>query len=327
MNPTVVQHDHARVHDTWRPVLAGRLLLPTPASVAAAILLAAVLMEAPEEMFDVMEIDLSGGSITIVRTGAFQDLLKLVKIDLTYNDITSIEANAFSNLPQLTTLDLTRNVIASIETNAFSNPPLMTVPKVDPSFWDTDSVAKQYYCQKVTLTEVPTFVNKDVTDINLSGDYYYGRGDRGSITIVRTGAFQDLLKLVTIDLSSNAITLIEANSFSNLAQLTTIDLSNNTITLVGINAFSNLPQLTMLKGVSDNFWQTAGVAEKCVQAQDAQPKCVYDDEEYCQEVTLRKVPTFVNKDVTEIDLSGYDDYTMNSINIVRAGAFQDLLKL
>lgn len=95
------------------------------------------------------------------------------------------------------------------------------------------------------------------------GDYYYYR--RGSITIVRTGAFQDLLKLVKIDLTYNEITSVEDNAFSNLPQLTELNLGGNDITLFGANAFSNLTQLTMLKGASA-LWQTGSVADMCVQA-------------------------------------------------------------
>eukprot|EP00729_Bicosta_minor_P023638 gene23638-8960_t len=69
---------------------------------------------------------------------------------------------------------------------------------------------------------------------------------KASITILRAGAFQDLLKLVTIDLILNGITLIEADAFSNLPQLSFIDLSDNSITIVRTGTFQDLPMLVQI---------------------------------------------------------------------------------
>eukprot|EP00729_Bicosta_minor_P023637 gene23637-8959_t len=165
------------------------------------------------------------------------------------------------------------------------------------------SVAAAFLVAAV-LMEAPEQMRVKAQSSNTQGDFSGNYDSKGSIIIVRAGALKDLPQLVTIDLNNNDITLIEANAFSNLPRLTKLDVSGNAITVVDANAFSNLPQLAMLKGDA-SFWQTAGPVGKSAVAVKCKPECDWlgrgsdGDGDYCQEVALTEVPTFVNKDVTD----------------------------
>lgn len=165
MNPTVAQHDHARVHDAWRQVPAGRLLSPTPASVAAAFLVAAVLMEAPEQMLvkaqssDTQGLcDTSGTVFEVVEGSCSADTPVLCcngeKCILWWwinrygdcgdgSDETAVPFSQCAAEREASPIE-TRTVVA------------VTCKS---KCYDDD------HCQEVALTEVPTFVSKDVTEM------------------------------------------------------------------------------------------------------------------------------------------------------------------
>jgi len=185
---------------------------------------------------DVTEIDLSGepafgydvaaiyNSITIVRAGAFQNLLKLVTIALDYNIIVSIEANAFSNLPQVTAIRLEGNAITSIEANSFSNLPQLTTLELQRN--SITSIEANSFSNLPQLTTLFLYMN--------------------AFTIIAANSFSNLLQLTTLELYANAITSIEAEAFSDLLQLKTLKLNRNLIISIEANAFSNLPKLEEL---------------------------------------------------------------------------------
>ena len=167
--PLLVQHDHARVHDAWRPVPARRLLSPTPASVAAAFLAAAVLMEAPEQMFVKAQsrdtrglCDTSG---TVVG-GVVEGSCSVDRPVLCCNGEKCIERSWINNGRDSCGDGSDETAVPFSQCAAEREAsPIETRTAVAVTCKPRCGSYDEDYCQEATLTEVPTFVNKDVTEM------------------------------------------------------------------------------------------------------------------------------------------------------------------
>lgn len=202
----------------------------------------------------------SKGSIIIVRAGALKDLPQLVTIDLNNNDITLIEANAFSNLPRLTKLDVSGNAITVVDANAFSNLPQLAMLKGDASFWQTAGPVGKC-AQASSQTQTAAFT------------LWCNQGCDTSGTVVE------------------ALEGVERSCSDD----------NPVLCCNG-----RCGEQTWIMGSTNDCdkWSSrcaaAAVAVKCKPECDWLGRGSNGDGDYCQEVALTEVPTFVNKDVTDM---------------------------
>ena len=87
------------------------------------------------------------------------------------------------------------------------------------------------------LTDIPTDITEDVTEINLSSN---------RITLLKYNIFHKLSLCTEINLSNNDISEIEPGAFFGLTSLTWLSLGQNQLDQLSVNMFSGLVRWLVL---------------------------------------------------------------------------------
>lgn len=157
-------------------------------------------------------LDLSHNEINYTKN-VFNELYTN-EIDLSCNKIQFLFSNSFTNVKGLRKLKLSNCLIQIIEVDAFSG--LDSLEDLDLSY------------NRMFILETNNFSNMPILSLNLDGNF---------ITAIMSKAFNNLTRLVEINLFKRGIKSIETKAFHNLPSLQTIDLRNNSISSIPRNLF------------------------------------------------------------------------------------------
>ncbi|KAH6926694.1 hypothetical protein HPB50_021209 [Hyalomma asiaticum] len=169
---------------------------------------------------------LRSNKVTNVAPGAFHHLVQLTSLDLSGNSIANLSGSYFARHSVLEVLNLSKNNIAAIST-LFNR--IRSIKEINLSFNRIVDISVAFN----GLTELRVLLLKS-----------------NKISSIPDGTFQDNIRLVRIDLTSNDIAWIGRNAFKGLLTLKMLRLHRNRITSLNFSA-SNLPELQYF-GASHN---------------------------------------------------------------------------
>ena len=163
-----------------------------------------------------LQLDLSGNSLTALEADALQNLPKLVRLDLSANEIASVHSNAFDHVPDLRTLSLRGNRLAAVDVTMFAK--LVKLERLDLG----DNL----------LTSLPAGAAGGAFDGVAKLQWLSLRGN--AITEIPLQTFNRPLELRSLDLFDNAIPRFDTRTWDNLTHLEVLRLSNATQADVGV---------------------------------------------------------------------------------------------
>uniref|UniRef100_T1GQR7 TIR domain-containing protein n=1 Tax=Megaselia scalaris TaxID=36166 RepID=T1GQR7_MEGSC len=139
---------------------------------------------------------------TVPENWGASRLLRLQQLNLQHNNITQISADAFTGLSSLRILNLSNNHLESLPNDIFAN-------------------------------------NKDLREVHLKNNELYD---------LPRGIFHHLEQLLILDLSGNQLTShhVDNNTFSGLMRLIVLNLASNALTRIGAKTFKELYFLQIL---------------------------------------------------------------------------------
>lgn len=189
---------------------------------------------------DILEHDEAGGSCQ----------LELRELDLSNNDLNTVPAKVFSSLRRLRKLYLHNNEISVVAEMALYNLQVLQVLNLSgnkivslpPELLQNVSDLVELYLHNNSLTVLPLglltglqqLLVLDLSHNELTNDWVDGE------------TFEDLIRLVVLNLSNNRMTRVDAITFRNLYSLQVLRLEHNAIEAVADNAFSSMYNLHTL---------------------------------------------------------------------------------
>lgn len=141
---------------------------------------------------------LNGNSLPQLTGDTFKNNERIEYLDLSYNAITHIELSTFYGMKRLRAVDLSFNMIREFDKNTFRSNQQLT--KINLS--------------RNTIERVQRLISDSLTYLNLSWS---------EVLTIDKDAFDDLPKLIELDLSNNLINEFPSNMQSPLLQI--LDLS------------------------------------------------------------------------------------------------------
>ena len=193
-------------------------------------------------------LDLSGESITSLKSGDFAGLSALQTLRLQNNQLTALPADIFSGLAALETLGLENNQLQSVPGNVFSGL----------------SKLRQLYLYRNRLTGLPAGIFSGLSQLDslllsnnriasLPANVFSGLSSleaiwlsENELTSLPAGVFAGLSSLQTLYLNNNELTSLRADEFAGLSALQTLWLNSNAFTSLPAGLFSGLSALQRL---------------------------------------------------------------------------------
>ena len=202
---------------------------------------------------------ISGNNIMRLRAGAFSGVRNLTKMRIYKNNISSIDGRAFEGLTSLDMLYLFEEHLSSFEKGIFGYLPYLTtlsmrvkqieIPQREICLLKHLSRLKLSLFQFSTARFLPCFEEliklrtlslSFVKQSNLSRETFYPfRNTLTALHIVGCGLsrlhsemFNDLSRLIQLDLSQNKITSLPSNIFAPLTRLAELDIADNKLKVI-----------------------------------------------------------------------------------------------
>ena len=212
-------------------------------------------------------------NITRLRADAFSELHKLTTMRITNNNIQSIDERAFEGLAAIEYLCLFEEVLSSFEIGVFRFFTNLTVLKMGVKLTEVPQreicVLKRLRVLKLVLFQFPAAIFhpcfEELTELrvlslsfmelrNLSRATFHPL--RASLTQLRliscglrrlqVDLFNNLSRLVLLDLSRNAISSLQSNIFAPLIQLAQLNIAENKLKVISGELLRPLRYLTQL---------------------------------------------------------------------------------
>lgn len=231
---------------------------------------------------DLEVLDLSNNALTELGQKQLESQKVLRWLNLSFNAIGSLESRAFLGLGQLEVLDLRNNELASVEAAVFSD--LTELADLDLSYNRIERLSDECFASLGRLRSLDLSHNRlqqlapspgswsplsgSLLQLDLSHNLLAqldgGDGGLSALTELRQlslagnqlhhihfAAFDGLVRLMEMDLSSNRLEYVPSDALSPLGgSLRSLDLSSNYMSHVGSGAFAELVQLESLR-ISD----------------------------------------------------------------------------
>ncbi|XP_061559239.1 transforming growth factor beta activator LRRC32-like isoform X1 [Phycodurus eques] len=216
-----------------------------------------------------VELSLSGNSITKIAQNTFNGALSLRKISLHDNIILEIEDGAFDSLDGLSELDLSKNSIACITDFNLSRLRALNLSRNSLELFQSTRSAEPYHLAFLDLSEnkLPYFpllpTNNAIRHLDLS------RNRLQSVDVMDmadTKMSETVLKhLRHLDLSFNQLTGLPQSFFNTMMLLEVLNVSNNCIVSFSVTDKDLLPTVKIVN-FSYNSLQRLSLREGTLQA-------------------------------------------------------------
>ncbi|CAG0886331.1 unnamed protein product [Darwinula stevensoni] len=198
-------------------------------------------------------LNLSGNRIQEIVELSFRDepcAPELLTLDLSHNDIVVLPSHGFRSLGQLRELHLENNELSMVADHALdgllnlhvlniSNNKLVALPPE--IFEDSKNLRRIYAVNNSLGVLAPGLFSglKELVVLNFSWNDLTSEW-------FREDTFQDLNRLIVLDLSHNRLTELTPSMFKNLYALQILRLSHNEISIIGQETFGSLSNLHTL---------------------------------------------------------------------------------
>ena len=170
--------------------------------------------------------------------------LSISFIMLSRMEITSISKNIFKSLSHIYTIDLSYNQITEIEDKSFEANSKLEILKLQGN--KLLKISKNLFFGEFN----------DLTNLDLSFN---------GILSIEGGAFDNLVSLVTIDISQNCLKYLPSALFKKNVQLDNVELSNNEITKIEAHLFSSKIELKLIDLDHNKLDYVPNIAVKLIQ--------------------------------------------------------------
>ncbi|MCL4149094.1 UNVERIFIED_CONTAM: hypothetical protein GTU68_019853 [Idotea baltica] len=194
---------------------------------------------------DLISLDLSNNDADVLVSGALKGLNQLEKLNLHSNNIGKVDDDAFAGLNALTTLDLSNNRLVALPENAFMHTPNLMY----------------FYAGNNSLTVLAPglfrglghLVQLDLSHNELKSEW------------LTESSFQELIRLVVLDLSYNKISQLNPQVFRDMYSVQELRLSHNQLITLPSSSFSPCVNLHTL---DLSFNQIRAIPEKAFDGVD-----------------------------------------------------------